>query len=158
MGRRATSATRTELDRMRHLAYLHSHPEQMAKARERARIAADKRRRANPALSRKLEIYERLIELQGGEHCAICGKQENDLGRRFAIDHDWETDEIRGLLCRRCNHAIGNTRKQGMEWLAAAVAYLERPLYTGIKHEEVRKVNRIEYGALKGQPTDEEAA
>jgi hypothetical protein len=38
--------------------------------------------------------------------CAICGKSDS-LGRRLAVDHNHITGKIRGLLCNRCNRAIG---------------------------------------------------
>jgi hypothetical protein len=100
-------------------------------------------------MRRKLEIYEQLVEMQGGEFCSICKKLRETDVRRFAIDHDYETDEIRGLLCRRCNAALGRTREQGKEWLRAAVEYLDRETYTGIKHAEVRYANQSEYEALR---------
>jgi len=37
--------------------------------------------------------------------CRICQKPEVDI--RLAVDHDHETGKVRGLLCKRCNMAIG---------------------------------------------------
>lgn len=136
--------------RERALAYLHSHPEQMQANRLRARAAADRKRRADPIMRRKLEIYDQLVDAQGGEFCSICKKPRPSETRRFAIDHDHDTDEIRGLLCRRCNSALGRTREQGKDWLRAALEYLDRPTYTGLKHAEVRYANRREYALLNG--------
>jgi hypothetical protein len=128
----------------------------MQKNRDRAREYADKRRRADPVMRRKLEIYEQLVDMQGGEFCSICKKVRESDVRRFAIDHDHDTDEIRGLLCRRCNAALGRTREQGKEWLRAALEYLDREFYTGLKHAEVRYADRREYAQLR--PIPEEAA
>lgn len=51
-----------------------------------------------------LEIYERLLALQDGG-CGICGEPPT---RRFLdVDHKHGTELIRGLLCSRCNMAIG---------------------------------------------------
>lgn len=136
--------------RRRAVEYLHSHPEQMQANRARARAAADRKRRSDPVMARKLEIYDHLVEIQGGEHCAICKKPRPAETRRFAIDHDHETDEIRGLLCRRCNAALGRTREQGKDWLRAALEYLDRTSYTGLKHAEVRYANHREYALLNG--------
>lgn len=49
--------------------------------------------------------YQALFVAQGGR-CAIC-KRKPEEWRRLAVDHDHETNEIRGLLCSRCNTALG---------------------------------------------------
>lgn len=53
----------------------------------------------------KQEI-EKLWEKQG-KKCPICGKSEENSGRRFHIDHCHVTGKIRGLLCSKCNMGIG---------------------------------------------------
>ena len=55
-----------------------------------------------------LKRYEELLAYQNGV-CAICNNAENDprKGRRLSTDHDHMTDEVRGLLCSRCNAALG---------------------------------------------------
>lgn len=47
-----------------------------------------------------------LIESQGGK-CAICGGDPNGPGTRLHIDHCHDSKRIRGLLCAKCNTAIG---------------------------------------------------
>jgi hypothetical protein len=37
--------------------------------------------------------------------CAICGCTNG--ARRLSVDHDHETGKVRGLLCNKCNSAIG---------------------------------------------------
>lgn len=49
------------------------------------------------------EQYNEMLEKQDGK-CAIC-HQESD--RKLCIDHNHETDEIRGLLCYKCNSILG---------------------------------------------------
>lgn len=39
-----------------------------------------------------------------GRRCAICGRSVKI--RRPQIDHDHDTGEVRGLLCRRCNYDL----------------------------------------------------
>lgn len=54
------------------------------------------------------EQYEALLELQNGV-CAICGRAQEDsiTLRRLGVDHCHKTGKVRGLLCQRCNSAIG---------------------------------------------------
>lgn len=51
-----------------------------------------------------LDMYQQKLEDQGFV-CAIC-KRPDGLGN-LSIDHNHETGEVRGLLCRACNAAIG---------------------------------------------------
>lgn len=46
-----------------------------------------------------------LVRSQQGS-CAICGFTPRD-GRELVIDHNHGTDEVRGLLCGKCNTALG---------------------------------------------------
>jgi hypothetical protein len=49
--------------------------------------------------------YLTMFQAQGGL-CAIChGVQAS--GKVLAVDHDHETGKVRGLLCGRCNMALG---------------------------------------------------
>ena len=64
---------------------------------------------------------EELYEYQ--EHkCGICGK-EKEIGQ-LVVDHDHESGETRGLLCTKCNQAIGFFGDDVM-LLTAAICYLE---------------------------------
>ena len=60
-----------------------------------------------------LKDYEELLENQGGV-CAICGNGEQAVHpatnqvQNLAVDHCHKTDEVRGLLCAKCNHGLGN--------------------------------------------------
>lgn len=62
-----------------------------------------------------IEHYEAMLESQNGV-CAICEETEpgkTPLGKEkmLAVDHDHDTGEVRGLLCSRCNQAIGGMRE-----------------------------------------------
>ena len=76
-----------------------------------------------------LEDYDRMYESQNGV-CAICLKPETTKDRwrrggikRLAVDHDHETGAVRGLLCDRCNKALGCFRDDP-ELVRAALDYL----------------------------------
>lgn len=60
--------------------------------------------RKNFGLSRT--EYEALWNAQRG-CCAICLRHQNEFPRYLAVDHDHQTNTIRGLLCSSCNVAIG---------------------------------------------------
>lgn len=66
------------------------------------------------------EEYECLYQQQDGA-CAICGKQ----GDLLCVDHCHDSKKIRGLLCRNCNHGIGQF-KDDAGLLEKAIAYLKQ--------------------------------
>jgi hypothetical protein len=53
--------------------------------------------------------YDRILEAQAGA-CALCHSPPTP-GISLHVDHDHGTGEIRGLLCVRCNNAIGLMRE-----------------------------------------------
>ena len=63
--------------------------------------------------------------------CAVCGKPERTIQRKgspiqfLAVDHDHETNTIRGLLCQPCNRHLGNMG-DNLEGVMRFVRYLER--------------------------------
>jgi hypothetical protein len=83
-----------------------------------------------------LDAFEALLASQGGG-CAICGRIDAD-----NVDHDHVTGRVRGILCFKCNVAIGLLDE---DWSRAnsASAYLDRD-------DELRSVARSRAGALSG--------
>lgn len=75
-------------------------------------------------LKRKYDMgnddYQSFLEAQGGR-CAICGEVPGDTS--LAVDHDHETGKVRGLLCFKCNTALGMLG-DSREMLLEAAAYL----------------------------------
>jgi len=53
-----------------------------------------------------IEDYDVAYNKQRG-CCAICGKHQSELSTRLCVDHDHKTNEFRGLLCVKCNGALG---------------------------------------------------
>lgn len=76
------------------------------------------------------QAYEALARGQGNA-CAICRKPETATDaktkrpRALAVDHDHVTGNVRGLLCSRCNVALG-LFGDSSKALASAIAYLDR--------------------------------
>lgn len=77
--------------------------------------------------------FNALYAAQGGR-CYIC--QREIRSKRPAVDHDHETDEVRGLLCadkeHGCNYAIlgnirGRTLDQRLDMAYRIITYLENP-------------------------------
>ncbi len=64
--------------------------------------------------------YAELLRGQAGV-CAVCLAEPK--GMALCIDHNHETGAIRGLLCSRCNGAIGML-KEDPKLFASALEYL----------------------------------
>ena len=97
---------------------------------QRKRFRRDNRQRLSIAKNRAKcppELFNRLFEDQKGS-CAICGLHQSKMRRRIAIDHNHETNKIRGLLCDNCNRCLG-LLKDSKEVLQSAIEYL-------MKHEK----------------------
>ena len=77
-----------------------------------------------------LDQYNEILVLQEGV-CAICGNPEHSLDRRgftkpLFVDHDHDTKKVRGLLCSKCNTALGYF-EQDITRIQIAIQYLEDP-------------------------------
>ncbi len=70
-----------------------------------------------------LEAFAKILDLQGGV-CAIC-KTPPPPGKNLVVDHDHQTGKIRGILCHKCNRAIGSLQ-DNLQGLRAASTYLLR--------------------------------
>ena len=82
-------------------------------------------RNTHRTIIRKYEkIYPVLLYKQGF-CCAICGKTEEENGKRLSLDHNHETYQVRSLLCTTCNTALGNF-KDSKELLLKALEYLKK--------------------------------
>lgn len=51
------------------------------------------------------EGYQTLLIAQNGV-CAICSQKDSG-GKRLSVDHNHATSKVRGLLCYKCNFAVG---------------------------------------------------
>jgi hypothetical protein len=75
-----------------------------------------------------LDQYEAMLVAQDSK-CAIC-KEPAGLGarQRLCVDHNHETGAVRGLLCFRCNSAIGML-KDDPQMVRRAYTYLLKHLF-----------------------------
>jgi len=68
-----------------------------------------------------IEQYDKMNEKQCGK-CLICGGTEPV--KRLFVDHDHDTGAVRGLLCGKCNTALG-LFGDNAKLLKSATEYLE---------------------------------
>jgi len=102
-------------------------------AYERRDSDHDIRRAIRPYKSMTVEKYKNMVA-DCGSKCTICKKPETRTLRgtacRLCLDHDHSTQEIRGLLCAKCNKAIG-LMNDDVGLLQSAIDYL-------IKHKKAQ--------------------
>jgi Recombination endonuclease VII len=67
------------------------------------------------------EDYDRRLAQQGGG-CAVCGRAPKP-GKSLHVDHDHETGYVRGLLCFKCNAALGQL-DDDLERIERALTYV----------------------------------
>ena len=93
-------------------------------------------------------IYDHVLLMQDG-CCAICGTDDpHHWSGKFMIDHDHGTGHPRGLLCFKCNAAIGQFQ-DNIDNLRNAINYLEYFGSTG----NTDPVNHERTGRDLPQPT-----
>lgn len=132
-------------------SYARAHPEIY-------RTAADRWRRENPEYTEEMNLrtnldryygltveeYEAMLVAQDYK-CAICRQPETALQngklRRLCVDHDHVTGVIRGLLCQKCNHAIG-LFADDRELIARAAEYVNLPRPDGVVVQPYRHRKR----------------
>ena len=74
-----------------------------------------------------LDDYYKILKDQGGG-CKLCGRTEDQEGRKLAIDHCHTSGNIRGILCANCNQALGllydstSTMQRAIEYIKYANA------------------------------------
>ena len=116
-----------------------AHPKLKGRNLKPATISSYKWRIKNPSAHKKIVRrylikkkyglsqgdFSALLKAQGGG-CAICGNTKPG-GRwgEFAVDHCHETGVIRGILCHKCNFALG-CFKDSKEMISTVLEYLDR--------------------------------
>lgn len=97
------------------------HPEKQREASHRWYHKRGRFKKLAAIYGISFEQYHTMLEAQDGK-CAICG--DSDPARALAVDHDHDTNQVRGLLCICCNSAIGMLREDPAIF-AAALHYIE---------------------------------
>jgi hypothetical protein len=115
-------------ERQRNLRYRKDHPEIVRQSTMRWRqrnpekMSAQYTRKKLKGYGITEVQYRDMSRAQGGV-CAVCG-ETNTSGMALAVDHSHRTGEVRGLLCNRCNAALGFLKNDPERCLRAAL-YLE---------------------------------
>lgn len=68
------------------------------------------------------EQYDQMLIEQAGV-CKLCGGPPIGRGLRLHVDHDHATGKVRGLLCSKCNTALG-LLSDDSTLMAKAIAYV----------------------------------
>lgn len=66
--------------------------------------------------------YEQMYAEANG-CCQVCGVSEESLNKRLAVDHCHATGKVRGLLCSKCNTALGQL-DDSLEKISSLYSYL----------------------------------
>lgn len=69
-----------------------------------------------------LEDYENLLQTQD-TRCKVCFKNVEEIGKKLVVDHCHRTGKVRGLLCDKCNVALG-LLQDNLENIANLYKYL----------------------------------
>ena len=92
------------------LCSTHYHKARWASGHRPPSLTPENERKARLRYRYGIEIaeYDAMLEAQGGL-CAICRLPPDGTSRggRLFVDHCHETGKIRGLLCNKCNLAVG---------------------------------------------------
>ena len=84
--------------------------------------------------------FELILKLQGYK-CGICQQTLQLKHYKFAVDHCHDSEDVRGILCRGCNVALGGF-KDDPDNLMRAAEYLNNPPALGVvkRHSGRKKV------------------
>jgi len=82
--------------------------------------------------------FELLLKIQG-YNCAVCQQPLKLKQYKFAVDHCHDSDDVRGILCIRCNTALGSFDDDPDLILRAAEYINNPPAFGRVKRHDGRK-------------------
>lgn len=83
--------------------------------------AQNKRGKMKMRYGMAVDDWEKLFTSQGNQ-CAVCKTNDE---KKWCTDHNHITGAVRGILCHKCNTAIG-LMNDNPEMLRAAALYVEK--------------------------------
>ena len=127
---KAYRAANPDKVRARARAYYISHKEELKANRARYLTNRDPEKKKAQERRKTLKkhgltpvTFASILALQGGT-CSICGY--SDWGQKGpCVDHDHDTGKVRGILCFRCNAALGHLQ-DNPQIARAAADYLDK--------------------------------
>lgn len=83
--------------------------------------------------------YEALLHSQNNK-CAICNSSHSNHknSKHFFVDHCHITKQVRGLLCHKCNAALGLFR-DNEDYMYKAIQYIEKSKYYEVNGVKLRR-------------------
>ena len=91
-----------------------------------------------------LEQYNQILKKQKN-CCSICNTDNPGTPHNlFVVDHDHQTDMIRGLLCNSCNLLLGHG-KDNIRTLLKAIEYLNKSLQYEVAGIKLLKKNPYKF-------------
>ena len=91
--------------RKKHKEYVRKNREENPEAQLIRNLRRSAKRMGLDAEKVIAHYYSKLSEYDS--HCEICGRHASLLNRRLDLDHNHNTNQLRGLLCTNCNQRIG---------------------------------------------------
>lgn len=93
------------------------------RSKSKDKIAGYNRKRGLKKLfNLTIEDYDRMFKNQNGK-CKICKRHQDEFKQRLSVDHNHLTGKVRGLLCSKCNIALGTI--ENTKFYLKLLQYLE---------------------------------
>lgn len=105
-------------------------------------ITEKKRRHIEKTYDISLEYYNALREIQKFK-CAVCKIPETEFSKPLVVDHDHKTGQVRGLLCLKCNMALGLLADSPKRMIRAAMYVYAKEELTSFSTYVTNLISRV---------------